>query len=94
MAEAVNDNLINTNKNNLDSIRQLFNENEKDIKDFNKVFNNINNQLIENEKKITLCRNVSLSSTKAFSYLNGKIDVNFNINDENFSSSLSSKQSK
>lgn len=42
----------------------------------------------QNEKKITLCSNVSLSSTKAFSYLNGKIDVNFNINDENFSSSL------
>lgn len=42
----------------------------------------------QNEKKITLCRNVSLLSTKAFSYLNGKIDVNFNINDENFSSSL------
>lgn len=42
----------------------------------------------ENEKKITLCNNVSITSINAFSYLNGKININFSINNEKFSSSL------
>lgn len=77
MAEAVNDNLTNTNKNNLDSIRQLFNENEKDIKDFNKVFNNINNQLIENEKKIGFLHDQLYDLEKKYDFLRSNILSNF-----------------
>lgn len=40
----------------------------------------------QNEKKILLCSNVS--SNCVFSYSEGKIEVNFNINDEKFSNSL------
>ena len=40
-----------------------------------------------NEKKIVLCEKVS--SQNAFSYANKKIDVNFNISDSNFGTTLS-----
>lgn len=47
-----------------------------------------------NEKKIVLCNDVSSLSTNVFSYLNGKIDVNFNINGENFTTSLVKEEFK
>lgn len=42
----------------------------------------------QNEKKITLCYHVSITSANAFNTLDGKIEVNFYINNEKFSSSL------
>lgn len=56
------------------------------LKDGNIYYINIEN---DNEKKIILCENVS--SNKAFSYSNKKLDVNFKINEKIFSISLNIK---
>ena len=45
----------------------------------------------QNDKKILLCEKVSVSTVKAFSYNDKKIDINFNIGDANFSKTLSVK---
>ena len=45
----------------------------------------------QNEKKITMCENVKRSANNipVFSYENSKIDINFNIKEENFTTTLS-----
>lgn len=46
------------------------------------------------EKKIILCSDVSVSTSNIFHYLNGKIDVSFDIKGENFSISLIKEEFK
>lgn len=58
------------------------------LQDKNIYFLNIENQ---NEKKIVLCEKVSTSQSSAFNYINKKIDINFNISDENFSTAFNVK---
>lgn len=56
--------------------------------DENIYYINVENQ---NEKKIVLCEKVSVSAISAFSYKDKKIDLNFNIDDTNFSTTLNVK---
>lgn len=45
----------------------------------------------EVEKILTLCEDVTTSGKSAFSYSEGRINVNFNINDDGFSNILTVK---
>ena len=44
-----------------------------------------------NDKKIVLCENVGIYAGKIFNYSDGKIDININIDDNNFSTTLNVK---
>ena len=77
--------------NNKDCIVFKFNdgiEHQYIIQNGNMYYINIENQ---NEKKIVLCEKVSVSTTSAFNYIEKKVDVNFNIGDANFSTTLNVK---
>ncbi len=83
---------VQTGVNNQDCIILKFDNGEEHqylYQNSNIYYLNIANQ---NEKKIALCSDVSIKSTSAFNYSDGKIDINFYINDEKFSSSLNINQ--
>ena len=54
----------------------------------NIYFVNVGDQI---EKKITLCENISAPTRNVFNYTNKKLDINFKINDSNFSTILNVK---
>lgn len=45
----------------------------------------------QNNKKIVLCENISVSTSNAFNYTDKKLDINFSISNSSFSTTLNVK---